>query len=77
MNSVQQRYQILAAARRINRGANCPLHDFSDVPLDAAHRLRAHELQCRQCGVIVPVLAAWYYEMGLRHGGINQELHAD
>ena len=48
--------------------AAAPLHEFSDVPVDPGHRLRAHELQCRNCTMVVPVQAAWLYAMGLRHG---------
>lgn len=66
--SVSQRYAILRATRRMQQGSACPGHDFSDVPVDAAKRLRAHELQCVRCHLIVPVLAAWLYEMGRRHG---------
>jgi len=68
MQSKEQRFRIVESSRIYEKGASCPGHDFSDVPLDRAKRLQAHQLQCRRCGIVVPVLGAWLYEQGVRHG---------
>jgi len=68
MVTIVMRYAQLAKHRRVRAGATCPGHDFQDVPVDPGKRLAVHELACHRCGMIVPILAAWLYEMGKRHG---------
>ena len=70
MHTLTLKYAQLGALRRIRVGATCDGHDFTDVPVATGQRLGAHEMQCARCTLIVPIIAAWLYEMGKRHGAV-------
>jgi hypothetical protein len=60
----------LVADLRIRGLAQCgaPRHEFSDLHPNPAKRLRAGSLWCIHCHVIVPIIAAYLYEVGISHG---------
>lgn len=68
MTSLQVQFEVLRHARRVTVLAGCAEHDFTDQHHDPRRRLRAGEVECRHCRVIVPVLSAFLYEQGRRHG---------
>lgn len=68
MITLQAQFTLLREARKFVDATKCEAHDWSDVHADQRKRLRAGEVQCTRCKVIVPIQSAFFYEAGKRHG---------
>ena len=67
--TLPQRFDFLLATRRLSLAFACERHDFTDEAEAKNKRLRAGEVRCVRCGIVVPFSAAFLYHQGLRHGG--------
>lgn len=68
MVALAAQFSVVSHGSRVAKAVRCAGHEWSEDHPDRTKRLRAGEVHCTRCGVIVPVLAALMYAMGKRHG---------
>lgn len=68
MITLQRMFDLRRFDARYSGAGRCVGHEWDDAPVDRTKRLRPGDVQCKLCHVIVPILAAFFYEQGRRHG---------